>query len=246
MKINHSFFLYAFLLLIFQSSGLVAGPPFLTDDPQPVDFKHWEFYVASSMQFDKSQFDGTLPHIEVNYGAVPDLQLHVIIPMVYSRTENNSVYRFSNMELGVKYRFIQETDNIPQIGTFPLVIAPTGDKSKNPGNEKAQIYFPVWLQKSWGKLTTYGGGGYWYNPGPGNRNWIFTGWEVQYDFSETITLGGEVYYQTSNTVDSKAQTGFNIGGYINFDEHNHMLFSIGKILSSNNSTTAYFGYQLTI
>jgi len=246
MKRNYSVFLFTVLLIFFQSVGILAGPPFLTDDPEPVDFKHWEFYLASSIQFDKSQSDATLPHIEVNYGAVPNLQLHIIVPMEYSRTDNSNVYGFSNMEIGAKYRFLQETDNLPQIGIFPLVILPTGDKSKNLGIEKAQIYLPVWLQKSWGKLTTYGGFGYWYNPGAGNRNWIFSGWEVQYDFSETITLGGEVYYQTADAVDSKALTGFNIGGFINLDEHNHLLYSIGKTSSTNNASTAYIGYQLTI
>jgi len=246
MKNYYTVALFSILSLLFLSSGLNAGPPFITDDPEPVDFKHWEFYIASSMQFNKSQSDATLPHIEVNYGAVPDLQLHIIVPMAYSRADNNVVYGLSNMEMGVKYRFIQETDNMPQIGTFPLVIAPTGDKSKNLGIEKAQLYIPVWLQKSWGKLTTYGGGGYWYNPGAGNRNWIFTGWEIQYDFSGTFTLGGEVYYQTANTIDSKEQTGFNIGGYINFDDHNHLLLSIGKISNLDNTVTTYFGYQVTI
>ena len=246
MKRNYSVFLFTVLLIFFQSVGIIAGPPFLTDDPEPVDFKHWEFYLASSIQFDKSQSDATLPHIEVNYVAVPNLQLHIIFPMEYSRTDNSNVYGFSNMEIGAKYRFLQETDNLPQIGIFPLVILPTGDKSKNLGIEKAQIYLPVWLQKSWGKLTTYGGFGYWYNPGAGNRNWIFSGWEVQYDFSETITLGGEVYYQTADAVDSKALTGFNIGGFINLDEHNHLLYSIGKTSSTNNASTAYIGYQLTI
>jgi hypothetical protein len=24
-----------------------GGPPFVTDDPEPVDYQHWEFYVAS-------------------------------------------------------------------------------------------------------------------------------------------------------------------------------------------------------
>jgi len=24
-----------------------GGPPFNTDDPQPVDFRHWEYYVSS-------------------------------------------------------------------------------------------------------------------------------------------------------------------------------------------------------
>jgi hypothetical protein len=244
---NFSFcYLIAALFFIFHSSNLLAGPPFLTDDPQPVDFKHWEFYVASAMQFDKLQSDATLPHFEVNYGAVPNVQLHIIVPLAYSRTDNNTVYGFSNTELGIKYRFIQETDKVPQIGTFPIVLLPTGDKSKNLGNEKTQVYFPVWLQKSWGKLTAYGGGGYWYNPGTGNRNWIFTGWEAQYDFSETVTLGGEFYYHTADAVDSKAQIGFNLGGYINFNEHNHLLFSIGKTSNTNNTETAYLGYQLTI
>src|ERR1035437_6384708 len=95
-------------LIILSMGSASAGPPFLTDDPQPVDFKHWEFYVASAMQFDKSQSDATLPHFEVNYGAVPNVQLHIIVPMAYSRTENNAVYGFSNTELGIKYRFIQE------------------------------------------------------------------------------------------------------------------------------------------
>ncbi len=26
-----------------------AGPPFLTDDPEPVPFKHWEFYLFSTV-----------------------------------------------------------------------------------------------------------------------------------------------------------------------------------------------------
>jgi hypothetical protein len=26
-----------------------AGPPFLTDDPEPVEYRHWEVYVASQL-----------------------------------------------------------------------------------------------------------------------------------------------------------------------------------------------------
>ena len=29
-----------------------AGPPFKTDDPQPVDLHHWEFYLASQQTFE--------------------------------------------------------------------------------------------------------------------------------------------------------------------------------------------------
>jgi hypothetical protein len=33
-----------FLLFMLAASGLWAGPPFQTDDPEPVDFRHYEVY----------------------------------------------------------------------------------------------------------------------------------------------------------------------------------------------------------
>jgi len=53
----------------------------------------------------------------------------------------------------------------------------------------------MWLQKSWGPWTTYGGGGYVINPAPGQRNYCFGGWLLQRDFSERLTLGGEFFAQ---------------------------------------------------
>ncbi|MDR3627041.1 MAG: hypothetical protein P4L45_09420, partial [Ignavibacteriaceae bacterium] len=146
----------------------------------------------------------------------------------------------------IKYRFVAETESIPQIGIFPLVEIPTGDKSKGLGNGKYQLYLPVWLQKSWGKLTTYCGAGYWINPGPGNQNWTYSGWEVQYDFSDVLTLGGEVYYHTPDSKDSNSMQGYNVGGFINPDETNHILFSIGSAYGGEKTITAYVGYQKTI
>jgi len=234
------------LLILVLAVKSWAGPPFDTDDPEPVDYLHWEFYISSIMEFQHTESNLTLPHIEINYGAVPNLQIHFLAPMGYAHSGNVTKYGYSNTELGVKYRFVPETENLPQVGVFPLVEIPTGDKSKGLGNGLYQFYLPVWLQKSWGKLTSYGGAGYWFNPGQGNRNWIFAGWEVQYDLSQIITLGGEVYYHTADTQDSKSAAGFNIGGFINPDETNHILFSAGSTSGSERTITAYLGYQMTI
>jgi hypothetical protein len=58
----------------------MAGPPFVTVDPEPVEFRHWEVYVASSQMKSADGWSGTAPHVEVNYGVVPDVQLHIIAP----------------------------------------------------------------------------------------------------------------------------------------------------------------------
>jgi hypothetical protein len=34
--------------LLYAPLPALAGPPFLTDDPEPVEHKHSEFYIASS------------------------------------------------------------------------------------------------------------------------------------------------------------------------------------------------------
>jgi len=228
------------------STTASAGPPFKTDDPEPVDLRHWEFYLASVGQYAASASSATLPHIEVNYGAFPNVQLHVVAPMGFVRTSGSTAYGYSDTELGVKYRFLEESDASPQVGVFPLVEVPTGDREKQLGEGSMQAYLPLWLQKSWGKFTTYAGAGYWISPGTGNRNSVFSGWEAQYDFSGTFTLGGELYYQSPVTEGGLSTSGFNVGGFINFGEHDHILFSVGHSFSGGSVTTAYLGFQYTV
>ena len=227
---------------------VLAGPPFLTDDPEPVGFKHWEYYISSQSTFSHSPStaSGTLPHFEVNYGVVPDVQLHMILPLNYNYSSSQfTAYGYANTELGVKYRFIKESDKVPEIGIFPIMEIPTVNNT-DLYNGELQLFLPLWVQKSWNKLSSYGGGGYWINSGTGNKNWFFAGWQAQYEFSKKLSLGSEIYYHTAPANDSSSSVGFNIGGFLNFSEKFHFLFSIGHSLTNTNYTTAYTGILLTI
>ena len=234
------------VLTVLITAEAFAGPPFKTDDPEPVDFRHWEFYVASMQDFQTGETDVTSPHFEINYGVAPNVQLHLLAPLGYVHTADGTHYGYSDTELGLKYRFVEESESIPQIGIFPLVELPTGNQSEQRETGKVQVYFPVWVQKSWGKFTTYAGGGFWYNPGVRQKDWTFEGWELQYDFSEVVTLGGELYYQTAQSQDSQLSAGFNLGGFINLNENDHILFSLGRSVSGAATITGYIGFQLTI
>ena len=61
-----------------------AGPPFLTDDPEPVPFKHWEFYLFSTVDATRTSTNGTGPAFEFNVGALPNLQVHLILPLGFT------------------------------------------------------------------------------------------------------------------------------------------------------------------
>jgi hypothetical protein len=236
------------IIIIFMTlmvSSAFAGPPFITDDPVPVPLHHWEFYTASSFQFENHNEDATLPHFEVNYGAVPNVQIHILAGMGYVKENSKHQYGYKTTELGVKYRFVN-TDNDFQVGIFPLVELPTTSGESLVGSDHMQTFLPVWIQKSWGKFTTYGGAGYWINPGNNNKNSAFVGWQGQYDFSETISLGGELYYESPDTKDASYNVAFKVGGFLNFNKENHLLFSIGPGLTNKNDISGYLGYQLTI
>lgn len=249
MPIVHRFAIRAALVVLVGLAGLIrasAGPPFTTDDPEPVDLHHWEVYVASARANTPAGRTGTLPHVEVNYGAAPNLQLHTILPYAFSRSAGESMERgLGDVELGVKYRLVQETDHRPMVGVFPLLEVPTGSSAEGLGTGHLMAFLPVWLQKSRGSWTTYGGGGYWINPGAGNHDYWFTGWLVQKDLSKHLALGGEVYRTTSSGVGSDGQIFANFGGQWNLDEGHHILFSVGRSIHGDSETASYLAHQWT-
>jgi len=235
------------LVMITDITGMKAGPPYLTDDPDPVKFHHWEFYLSTQHIFDvrNSSAAGSLPQVEINYGVVPNVQLHLVVPLAYQFSSPHCFEMgYTSTEAGIKYRFVKEKKNIPEIGVFPVVEIPTISDPRF-ADQKTQVFLPVWFQKSWNKFTSYGGAGYWINPGSGNKNWVFAGWQAQYDFSEFLTLGSELYYHTAPTTEDKSITGFTIGGSLNFTEHMHLIFSGGHSIVNENLATAYVGLYIT-
>jgi hypothetical protein len=223
-----------------------AGPPFTTDDPEPVEYQHWEVYVASQINHDKDGWSGTSPHLEVNYGAAPNLQLHLIAPVAFSApAQRGAQFGYGDTELGVKYRFFEETDYLPQIGVFPLIEIPTGSSKRGLGNGHTQTFLPLWLQKAFGPWTTYGGGGYWINPGAGNQNWWFAGWLLQREVSSSLTLGAEIFHESSSEAGGESDSKFNFGAIYNFSDFYHLLISVGHTLQGPNEFQAYVALQVT-
>jgi hypothetical protein len=223
-----------------------AGPPFFTDDPVPLDLRHWEFYLASQDFVTRDVTSGTLPHIETNYGVTSEMMIHIIMPLAYNRPRGAAMqYGLGDVELGVKYRFVHETDTRPQIGTFPHVEVPLGSSRRGLGNGHAQVFVPIWIQKSWGPWTSYGGGGYWTNPGPGNKDFWMFGWTVTRDFSKAVTAGVELIRNTPDSVGSVGETALNFGALISLGDGRIFMFSVGRDIRGDNHFFTYVALYWT-
>jgi hypothetical protein len=102
--------LIGFLLLaplLLSSSVCLAGPPFFTDDPVPVDLGRWEINNYSSGTFAKGAFAGVLPGVDANYGAIQNVQLHLLVPLALAQSSGVSTqWGLGDVEAGAKYRFL--------------------------------------------------------------------------------------------------------------------------------------------
>ena len=235
-----------FIGLVISALRLQAGPPFQTDDPEPVDLHHWEFYVFAqgARTSDANSISG--PAIEFNYGMAPNMQFHLVAPLANISTPGAGWSSgYGDTEVGVKYRFLEETDSLPQVGIFPMAEVATGDSARGLGNGRTWYRLPLWAQKSWGPWTTYGGGGWAINSAPGQRNYGFGGWLIQRDVGEKLTLGAELFRQGADTVDGRGTSLANVGGALNFTKDFSLPFSMGRSVSGPRSTVWYLGLYWT-
>jgi hypothetical protein len=234
------------LALALSASVALAGPPFLTDDPEPVAYRHWEAYVFSTYDHPHGGADVQGPAVEFNVGAAPELQLHLVVPWAWHLPDGGpATSGLGDVEVGFKLRFLDETDSRPQIGVFPMAELPTGNAARGLGNGKAWFRLPLWVQKSWGPWTTYGGVGWNVNHAPGQRDNAFAGWLVQRDLGKRLTLGGEVFAHGAEEVGGRGSTFINLGGYFNFTPGFSLLFSGGGAIAGEPYTIAYLGLYWT-
>lgn len=236
-------------VLMLGTGSSLAGPPFVTDDPEPTDYQHYEVYLSFQQTRTAAGTDGTLPQLEINYGGAPDLQLGIGLPLAFTRPSGGASHSgFGDIALSAKYRFLQETDSRPMAAFFPSVTLATGNADKGLGAGASQIFLPLWLQKSWGAWQSYGGAGYTIDHSAGAKNHWFLGWQLQREITTQLTLGGELFYNSEDTAGVGSSTGFNLGGMYHFTEHHHLLFTAGRGLSNaqlTNQFSSYLGYEWT-
>ncbi len=235
------------VVILLLAAPAAAGPPYDTDDPEPVELHHWEVYLATHQSLTADDLNATTPHVEVNYGAQPNLQLHLLVPLVYDRPERGPTrVGVGDIELGVKLRVVTEGRWRPMVGVFPFLEVPVGEAVDGIRTGQPRLFLPLWLQKSVGRLSTYGGAGYWINPGSGNRNSWFVGWQAQVRIAKALAPGAEVYYVTADHAGGRGDLRFNGGLIVDVGEHHHLLLSAGRSIAGDTRFQGYCAYLLTL
>jgi len=204
--------------------------------------------------------DSIGPGFEFNWGAIPRVQIHAILPLGSINPSNNpaylpggagpSAFGLTDMELGAKIAFIKESKYFPQVGTFTMFEIPTGSYDKGLGVGKVYYKLPLWFQKNIGRWLLDGGAGETIVPQTDYRNFPYGGFLVKYAFGERLELGAEVFSHGGEgiaTPQSQASTMIDVGGYYHFKHHpgEQFLFAYGHSVAGQTENYAYVGMYWT-
>ena len=233
----------AFALAVVLRPAL-AGPPYVTDDPEPTDTGQFENYLYVQGTHAVGAFNAPGAGIEINYGAFADTQLTWSFPLNPNPGPGGMGLVWAPLGGGVKYRFIEEDADgwQPQIAVFPQIFIPVGGASHtSPTTE----LLPIWLQKSFGQWTSFGGGGFVNNPGAGNRDYEIYGWALQRQITNNLALGGELFGQSRSSDELGASRAVGFAALYDFSDEWHLVGSINTGIV-NASEADRFSYNLAL
>jgi outer membrane putative beta-barrel porin/alpha-amylase len=218
----------AFLLLLL--SAAEAGPPYVSDDPEPTDDGHYEIYLFDQGTSAQRGVNGAFG-VDFNYGAAPDLQLTAVLPLAYAHESAGSdLVGIGNVELAAKYRFLHQGEGGWDAAFFPRVLLPSA--SALVGEKHVSLLLPLWLEHDWGKWSTFGGGGCTLGHGGDSQDFCLAGWALTRQVLPALQLGIEVVHQTADTKGGRADTALGGGLRCDLSETYHLLASAGPKLQN--------------
>ncbi|HET9819172.1 MAG TPA: transporter [Rhodanobacteraceae bacterium] len=218
----------------------LAGPPYITDDAEPTATGHYEIYFFADGASARDGRDGSAG-IDFNYGAADNLQLTATLPLAWTAPAGGGgASSLGNIELAAKYKFLHQRQAGVDVAFFPRVFLPAGSSAV--GENHVSLLLPLWLQRSSGAWTVFGGGGCEIHRGGDSRDFCMLGAAFTCQVNERFQIGTEVYHQTADTRGGVASTDFDVGATYDLGPHFHLMASAGPGLQNRSRTDRVVWY----
>jgi hypothetical protein len=219
-----------------------AGPPFVTDDPEPTRAGGWEINVPFIIEHTAGETEMDAPLFDVNYG-LPNVQLKFEAPVQIALQKTTRTAGLGDPIAGIKWRFFADEESQLQLGVYPQLLLPIGNPRRGLGQGRPAYILPFLAQKSWAKWTVYGNVGYWWQTANDRRNYWYSGAVLEREVNDRLTIGAELFGNTPQERDGRAEVAFNIGAIWKLKEHINVLSALGRDFVGGTHLIAYVGLQ---
>ena len=232
------------LALALSARSASAGPPYVSDDPEPTDYRHFEIYTFNNGTGTRAGTAGE-SGIDFNYGAAPDLQLTATLPAGFDRPAGaGASLGASNIELAAKYRFLHQDGFGLDVSVFPRVFLPSG--SNLIGDNHTSLLLPIWIQKDWnGGWSAFGGGGCTISTFRA-EDFCQVGGVLTYQVLSKLQIGAELFHQTADSNGTPATSSVGIGWRYDLTDNYHLLGYVRRGIENTDETDQVSWYAAVL
>jgi hypothetical protein len=227
------------------AGSALAGPPYVTDDPETPPRQAWEINLPYVLLQSGDPRTAQEPLFDINYGLTDAVQLELEFAILDVDTPDGSDnVGLGDTQLGVKWRFLDETSSRPQLAFYPQVVVPTGSESRGLGAGSPSYIIPMMVQKSWGPWTAFTNVGWVLQTASATKDYAYYGATLSRAVTKTLRLGAELYGNGPTAPGASSDAGWNVGLEWQFVDRYGLLASGGHSLRGGAGTTIYVGVQL--
>ena len=240
MKIRHSYLLYMFTCLVFETTFkplMGGGPPLVTDDTGTPGHNKWEINLAYTTKNTlRERATGFI--LDANYGLGERTQINLVIPHTsidHDVEGKNS--GLGDIQFATKHRFIDETNWFTSISATPTVFMPTGCE-----HTTLDFFLPLEFERHIKSLYIGSQIGYFIHQEKATNNELFYGFFGEYPIYKKVDVVGEIFgFVTEHTAANPPL--FNAGFRYRFSKLFSVMGSAGRSFSSRSDGEPHFlGY----
>jgi hypothetical protein len=235
--------LAATILWILTACPVPAGNPLQTNDPETPGPNGWEINLSQNLRFARPSFGQHLPLINVNYGCLDNDQWKISVPVLEIDPHPGERHAgIGDLQLGWKYRFLEENVHGIQASIYPQPLLPTGNAALGLGNDRFELFLPAQVGKYVcdDKLFLYGEVG--HNlvfDGSAQHSWFF-GAAAEYQATEKIEFVSEIVSITFPNDNGTDDLFFNAGVNVQLTEHMALQTAFGRSLFDDLTGVPFF------
>jgi hypothetical protein len=144
----------------------------------------------------------------------------------------------------VKWRFLNNEQEQLQIGIYPQVLVPSGNRARGLGQGRPGFVLPLLVQKNWDKWTFYGNVGFWWQTAARARNYLYAGAVFEREINDRLSIGVELFGNSPKERGVHSDFAFNLGGTWKLRQHLNLIFAGGRDIAGDTSAMVYVGLQV--
>jgi hypothetical protein len=246
--------LIAFLLVCFGIgvAPLRAGNPLQTNDPETPGRNGFEVNLSNNLRLTRNEFTQHLPLLDINYGHVENVQWKISIPVLQVDPDPGvGHWGVGDVQLGWKYRFLEEEEHGFMASLYPQPLLPTGNVELGLGDGHFELFLPMSVGKHFWKdqLFVYAEAGHNIVFEDTSQDTWFFGVASEWKLTEKLELVGEIADVVVSQSGGCDELFFNLGFNYQCAKHVALQTAFGRSFGDEGGGlpyfTSYVGLQIT-